>query len=70
MKNNNYSIFASQDSNGNKVLTIVKGSLNDNLITKSGKINDPAFEPIADQLKSIIDHSNFIDVDSNKGGEN
>ena len=48
MKNNNYSIFASQDSNGNKVLTIVKGSLNDNLVTKSGKINDPAFKPIAD----------------------
>lgn len=68
MKNNNYSIFASQDSNGNKVLTIVKGSLNDNLITKSIKITDPAFKPIADQLKSIIDHSNFID--SNKGGEN
>lgn len=68
MKNNNYSILASQDSNGNKFLAIVKGKLNDDLVTKSVKINDPAFEPIADQLKSIIDHSNFIDVD--QGGEN
>lgn len=68
MKNNNYSIFASQDSNGNKILTIVKGKLTDDLVTNSGKINDPAFEPVANQLKSIIDHSNFIDV--NQGGEN
>lgn len=68
MKNNNYTFFASQDSNGNKFLTIVKGSLNDDLVTKSVKINDPAFEPVANQLKNIIDHSNFIDV--NQGGEN
>lgn len=68
MKNNNYSIFVSQDDNGNKIMTIVKGKLTDDLVTKSGKINDPAFEPVANQLKSIIDHSNFIG--SNKGGEN
>ena len=66
MKNNNYSIFASQDSNGNKIMTIVK--LNKELVNDIGPVNDPAFKPIADQLKSIIDHSNFIDV--NQGGEN
>lgn len=68
MKNNNYSIFVSQDDNGNKIMTIVKGKLNEELVNDIGEINDPAFKPIADQLKSIIDHSNFID--SNKGGEN
>lgn len=68
MKNNNYSIFASQDSNGNKILTIVKGKLNKELVNDIGEVNDPAFEPVANQLKSIIDHSNFIDVD--QGGEN
>lgn len=68
MKNNNYSIFASQDSNGNKILTIVKGKLTDDPVTNSGKINDPEFELVANQLKSIIDHVGFIN--SNKGGEN
>ncbi|KRL89988.1 hypothetical protein [Limosilactobacillus ingluviei] len=68
MKNNNYSIFASQDSNGNKILTIVKGKLTDDLVTNSCKINDPEFELVANQLKSIIDHVGFIN--SNNGGEN
>lgn len=68
MKNNNYSIFVSQDDNGNKIMTIVKGKLNKELVNDIGPVNDPAFEPVANQLKSIIDHSNFIDV--NQGGEN
>lgn len=68
MKNNNYSIFASQDSNGNKILTIVKGKLNKELVNGIGKVNDPKLEPVANQLRNTIDHSNFID--SNKGGEN
>ncbi|MCH3911301.1 MAG: hypothetical protein LKE20_04150 [Limosilactobacillus oris] len=68
MKNNNYSILASQDSNGNKFLAIVKGKLNKELVNDIIKVNDPKFEPVANQLRNIIDHSNFID--SNKGGEN
>lgn len=67
MTNKNYRFFASQDNKGNKMLVIIKGQPNDDLLTNAVKITDPNFAPVAEGLKNIMNHSSF--KDTNKDGE-
>lgn len=64
MNNNNYSFYLAGDHKGNKVLTIVKGKLNKELVTSISKIDDPAFSTNANELIKIL---NQITV--KKGGK-
>ena len=64
---NNYRFYAAQDNQENKMLVIIQGHLNDNLLANAGRLTDPKFIPIANQLQNIMAHASF--KDTNKGGE-
>ena len=64
---NNYRFYAAQDDQENKMLVIIQGHLNDNLLANAGRLADPKFSPIANQLQNIMAHASF--KDTNKGGE-
>ena len=65
MNNDNYSFYLADDQKGNKVLTIIKGELNKELLASIGKINDPNFASSADELIKILNQSTIKKVGDN-----
>lgn len=57
MTNDNYKYILADDHNGNKALVIIRGELNNKLVSPANvhEITDPAFTPYAKQLRKILE---------------
>ena len=61
--NDNYQFLLADDHKGNKVLAVIKGELSMELVKSTRLITDEQFNPLAQQLKKIIDSSSVTDND-------
>ena len=66
MENTNYKFILADDHNGNKALTIIKGSLTNYPVKKAVEITDPKFSSTANQLIKLFNQISAKTQDGEK----